>query len=55
MPAGVGAGPGEDVQRLRAQTDAILEKISRHGQESLTDGERELLLRASEVFKRRKS
>jgi membrane associated rhomboid family serine protease len=55
VTAGVAAGPGEDEQRIRAQTDAILEKISRYGKESLTESERELLLRASEVFKRRKS
>jgi signal transduction histidine kinase len=47
VTAGVAAGPGEDEQRIRAQTDAILEKISRHGKESLTESERELLLRAS--------
>jgi hypothetical protein len=34
--------------------DAILEKISRVGKENLTEGERELLLRASEAIRRRR-
>jgi membrane associated rhomboid family serine protease len=46
--------PSEDEQ-LEAKMDAILEKISRTGKESLTEGERQVLLRASEVFKRRRS
>jgi len=47
------AAPLEDEQ-LEAKMDAILEKISQTGKESLTESERELLLRASEVFKRRR-
>jgi membrane associated rhomboid family serine protease len=47
------AAPPEDEQ-LEAKMDAILAKISRTGKESLTDSERQLLLRASEVFKRRR-
>jgi hypothetical protein len=46
--------PAEDEQ-LEAKMDAILEKISRAGKESLTESERQVLLRASEVFKRRRS
>jgi membrane associated rhomboid family serine protease len=41
-------------EQLEAQMDAILEKISRVGKENLTDSERELLLRASEVIRRRR-
>jgi len=45
--------PLEDEQ-LEAKIDAILEKISRVGKENLTDSERQLLMRASEVFRRRR-
>lgn len=45
--------PSED-EHLEARMDAILEKISRSGKESLTEGEREFLLRASEIIKRRR-
>jgi membrane associated rhomboid family serine protease len=53
-PVSVAASSAEDEQ-LEAKMDAILEKISRAGKESLTESERQLLLRASEVFKRRRS
>jgi membrane associated rhomboid family serine protease len=46
--------PVEDEQ-LEAKMDAILEKISRVGKDNLTDSEKELLLRASEVFRRRRT
>ena len=35
--------------------DAVLEKVARSGQSSLTDTEKQILLRASEVFKKRRS
>jgi membrane associated rhomboid family serine protease len=44
-----------DDEQLEAKMDAILEKISRVGKENLTENERQLLLRASEVFRRRRS
>jgi membrane associated rhomboid family serine protease len=53
-PVSVTAPSVEDEQ-LEAKMDAILEKISRAGKESLTESERQVLLRASEVFKRRRS
>jgi hypothetical protein len=34
--------------------DAVLEKISRVGKENLTDHEREVLRKASEVFRKRR-
>ncbi len=43
-----------DDEQLEAKMDAILEKISRVGKENLTENEREVLLRASEVFRRRR-
>jgi hypothetical protein len=52
------AGPpaGADVdEQLEAKLDAVLEKVARKGQESLTDSERKILLRASEIYKRRRT
>jgi membrane associated rhomboid family serine protease len=48
------AGPEIDEQ-LEAKVDAVLEKVARSGQASLTESERQILLRASEVYKRRRS
>jgi membrane associated rhomboid family serine protease len=53
-PVRVPAGPPEDEDQLEARLDAILEKISRTGKDSLTDGERELLLKVSERIRRRR-
>jgi membrane associated rhomboid family serine protease len=41
--------------QLEAQVDAVLEKVARHGQASLTESEKALLVRASEVYKRKRS
>ena len=40
---------------LEDRVDEILKKISEHGRESLTEGEKEILMRASEVYKKRRS
>jgi membrane associated rhomboid family serine protease len=50
----VAAPPGSVDEQLEAKVDAVLEKVARHGQASLTAGEREILLRASEIYKRRR-
>lgn len=42
-------------EHMEAKMDAILEKISRVGKENLSDSEREFLLRASEILRRRRS
>jgi membrane associated rhomboid family serine protease len=42
-------------EHLEAKLDAVLEKVARHGQDSLTDSERQILVRASEVYKRRRT
>ncbi len=42
-------------EHIEAELDAVLEKVARSGQASLTDREREVLLRASEVFRRRRT
>lgn len=53
--AAASASPKAEVdEHLEAQVDAVLEKVSRHGQSSLTDSEREILFRASEVYKKRR-
>lgn len=47
--------PREAVEEtLEAKVDALLEKVSKHGQESLTTEEREILFRASEIYKKRR-
>jgi membrane associated rhomboid family serine protease len=40
-------------EHLEAQVDAVLEKVARSGRDSLTEHEKALLVRASEVYKRR--
>jgi membrane associated rhomboid family serine protease len=50
------APPPEDVdEQLEAKLDAVLEKVARFGQGSLTDNERKILFRASEVYKKRRT
>jgi membrane associated rhomboid family serine protease len=41
-------------EHFEAKVDRVLEKVSRHGQESLTAEEREILVKASEVYKKRR-
>lgn len=47
------AGGGVD-EHLEAKLDAVLAKVARHGKGSLTPEENDILLRASEVFKRKR-
>jgi membrane associated rhomboid family serine protease len=55
-PVAVAAPPGQPVdEQLEAKVDAVLEKVARHGQASLTASEREILLRASEIYKRKRT
>jgi len=42
-------------EQLEAKLDAVLEKVARSGQDSLSEPERQILLRASEIYKRRRS
>jgi membrane associated rhomboid family serine protease len=52
----VGAQPAlPPDEQLEAKVDAVLAKVARSGQASLTESERQILLRASEVYKRRRS
>jgi hypothetical protein len=56
--ASQGAGPGSSGgafdEHLEAKLDEVLAKVTKFGKESLTDGEREVLLRASEIYKKRR-
>lgn len=57
VAAGVESAPRSGVasdEQFEARVDRILEKVSKHGQQSLTAEERELLFRASELYKRRR-
>ena len=50
------AAPSPDVdEQLEAKLDAVLEKVARSGQASLTESERQILLRASEIYKKRRT
>jgi len=42
-------------EHLEAKLDAVLEKVARVGKENLTDSERDILQRASELYRRRRS
>ena len=42
-------------EHLEAKVDALLEKIAQHGKESLTSQEQEILRRAAELYKRRRT
>jgi hypothetical protein len=54
VAAAVPDSPGVD-EHLEAKLDAVLEKLARAGKESLTDTERQILMRASEIYKRRRT
>jgi membrane associated rhomboid family serine protease len=47
------AGGGVD-EHLEAKLDAVLAKVARHGKGSLTPEENDILMRASEVFKKKR-
>ena len=50
--AGPSSGPVDE--HLEAKLDQVLEKVQKHGKESLTEPEREILLKASEIYKKRR-
>jgi membrane associated rhomboid family serine protease len=41
-------------EHLEAKLDEVLEKVTKFGQSSLTESEREILLKASEIYRKRK-
>jgi membrane associated rhomboid family serine protease len=42
-------------EQLEAQLDAVLEKLTRYGEQSLSENEKQILMRASEIYKRRRT
>jgi rhomboid family protein len=56
----VGAGvenqsrPRQGTDEIESKVDAVLAKVSQHGQESLTTEEREILFKASELYKKKR-
>lgn len=55
-PVAVSAPAEKDIdEHLEAKLDAVLEKVSRVGKDNLTESERQILLRASEVYRKRRS
>jgi hypothetical protein len=54
--AGAAAAGGSSPvdEHLEAKLDEVLEKVQRHGKESLTEDERGILMRASEIYKKRR-
>jgi len=55
QPVAVGAGENALDEHLEAKVDAVLEKVARSGQESLTEQERSILIRASEIYKKKRT
>jgi membrane associated rhomboid family serine protease len=55
QPVPVAPQGSEVDEQLEAKVDAVLEKVARSGQASLTEHEKQLLLRASEIYKKRRS
>jgi membrane associated rhomboid family serine protease len=49
----IAGGSGVD-EHLEAKLDEVLQKVAKFGKESLTDTEREILLKASEIYKKRR-
>ena len=41
-------------EQLEAKLDEVLEKVKKQGQDSLTDDERAVLFRASEIYRKRR-
>src|SRR5260370_41286849 len=42
-------------EQLEAKLDAVLQKVSQSGRDSLTESERQILVRASEIYKKKRS
>ncbi len=49
------APPALEDEHLEAKMDAVLEKISREGKDNLTENEKAILLKASEILRKRRS
>jgi membrane associated rhomboid family serine protease len=56
QPVPVAAPPSGDVdEQLEAKLDAVLEKVARYGKQSLSESENQILMRASEIYKRKRT
>jgi rhomboid family protein len=53
-PAKAAAPTSSVDEHLEAKLDQVLEKVQKYGKESLTETEREILLKASEIYKKRR-
>jgi membrane associated rhomboid family serine protease len=49
------ASPALEDEHLEAKMDAVLEKISREGKDNLTESEKAILLKASEILRKRRT
>ena len=49
------ASSADKDEHLEAKMDAVLDKLAKHGQASLTESERQILMRASELYKRKRT
>ncbi len=54
-PVRAAVAPALDENRIKLEMDVVLEKMSRVGRENLTESELEVLRRASEILRRRRS
>ncbi len=54
-PVRAAVAPGVEEDRIKAEMDAVLEKISRVGRDNLTADDLDVLQRASEILRRRRS
>jgi Family of unknown function (DUF6576) len=56
QPVHASAPPASDAdEHLEAKLDRVLEKVASQGQNSLTEGERQVLMRASEIYRKRRN
>jgi membrane associated rhomboid family serine protease len=56
QPVHASAPPSSEAdEHLEAKLDRVLEKVASHGQSSLTEGERQVLMRASEIYRKRRN
>lgn len=56
-PVSVGAAKGQSQmdEHFEAKVDAVLEKVGKSGEASLTDNERQILIQASEIYRRKRT
>lgn len=55
LPVASAAPPADVDEQIEAKVDALLEKVARVGKNNLTASEQEFLMRASEIYRKRRS